>query len=99
MNLTVTNNTVANPSPTAGVAGGGIHLNSGTNSPDAYNVCLNLQGNALAGSAPTAAGSSDVIIRQRFDTVVRMPGYAGPQDQLPQRAREHLHRRVALRER
>ncbi len=81
MNYTVTGNTVTQPSGVAGAgAGGGIHLNSGTNSPDAYDVCLNLQNNTLSGSAPAAVGSRDVVLRQRFDTVVRMPGYTGAQD-------------------
>ncbi len=83
LNLTVTGNTVAelvNPSSREG-----FFLNAGAFSPnvfgaaDSHTVCLDLGGaggsaNAFA-HGPSAA--ADFRLRQRFATTVRLPGYAG----------------------
>ncbi len=60
----------------------GIHLNSGTNSGDAYHVCLQLgdsadpaRRNTVTGSGK--AGGTDYRLRQRVETTVRLPGYTG----------------------
>ena len=78
-NFTIHGNTIAEPNaPAGGLAHNGIHLNSGTNTGDDYNVCLNLGSptkNTLTGSG--ALGGTDYRLRQRFDTDVRMPGYTG----------------------
>jgi hypothetical protein len=81
LNATVTGNTIASPGSLSAIPGYGIHVNSGTNSnagtgtPDAYAVCTHIAGNTLTGSG--VAGGTDFILRQRFATTVRLPGYAG----------------------
>jgi hypothetical protein len=85
LDATVTGNTIASPGALSAVPGYGINVNSGTNSnagtgtPDAYAVCTHIAGNTLAGSG--LAGGADFLLRQRFATTVRLPGYAaGPFD-------------------
>jgi hypothetical protein len=75
LNATVTGNTVAQPGTLGTLAMNGVHLNSGTNAGDQHQVCLALSGNSLAGSG--ALGGTDVRLRQRMLTTVRLPGYAG----------------------
>ncbi|HEX7243466.1 MAG TPA: Ig-like domain-containing protein [Longimicrobiaceae bacterium] len=80
LNATVTGNVVSDPGTLGGLPFSGIALNAGTNSnapatPDAYAVCLQMTGNTLTGSG--AAGGTDFLLRQRFATTVRLPGYAG----------------------
>jgi hypothetical protein len=88
MILTVTGNTVTEPS--ALVAGNlpknGIHLNAGTTPGDAYQITLTLGGagalaNNITGSGqesnPAAGTGQDFRLRQRQSTTVRLPGYAG----------------------
>jgi len=74
LNATVTGNTVANPG-TSGFAMNGVMLNSGTNAGDAHQVCLAMSGNSITGSG--AFGGTDFRLRQRMLTTVRLPGYAG----------------------
>ena len=77
LNATVTGNTIAQPSSTSFFQNG-FHLNAGVSSvapSDAHNVCLTLSGNTMAGSG--ANGGTDFRLRQRFLTTVKLPGYAG----------------------
>jgi hypothetical protein len=76
LHATITGNTLSNP------ASGllplhGVHLNSGTTSGNDQINCLDLRSNTLAGSGVAANGGFDVRLRQRFLTTVRLPGYAG----------------------
>jgi len=74
LNATVTGNTISNPG-TSGFPMNGLLLNSGTNTGDAHQVCLAVSGNTLVGSG--AFGGVDIRLRQRMATTVRLPGYAG----------------------
>ena len=74
LNATVTGNTVSEPG-TSGFPMNGVQLNAGTNTGDAHQVCLAMSGNSLVGSG--AFGGTDFRLRQRFLTTVRLPGYAG----------------------
>jgi Bacterial Ig domain len=79
MNATVTGNTVSNPS-TFVFAKNGIHLNGGTTAGDTYQICLNLGGAGALANSITGTGTdggTDFRIRQRQSTTVRLPGYAG----------------------
>ncbi|HEX2046722.1 MAG TPA: Ig-like domain-containing protein [Acidimicrobiales bacterium] len=86
MSATIQGNTIAQPNaPTGGFAQNGIHLNSGTNTGDAYQVCMSIgdptdvaKKNTLTGSG--ALGGTDYRLRQRMGTTVRLPGYTGPAD-------------------
>jgi hypothetical protein len=75
----VTGNTVSNPG-TGGLPMNGIHLNGGTVPGDTYAICADIGGagalaNAINGSG--ANGGTDVRVRQRQATTVRLPGYGG----------------------
>jgi hypothetical protein len=74
LNATVTGNTIADPG-TSGFPMNGVMLNSGTNAGDAHQVCLAMTGNSITGSG--AFGGADFRLRQRMLTTVRLPGYAG----------------------
>jgi VCBS repeat-containing protein len=82
LNATVTGNTVSNPD--ASIASlHGIHFNIGTLPTDNMTACLDVKNNTLtnAGADGTggtpANGGVDLRIRQRQLTTVRLPGYAG----------------------
>jgi len=79
VNVTATNNTVAEPG-TFAVANNaqGFQLNAGTGTGDAPSICLGFSGNTID-QAGTGAGG-DVRLRQRFNSHVALPGYTGPQD-------------------
>ena len=77
MQATVTNNLISNPSTFAFIKNG-LQLNSGTNSgppTDAFNNCIDARTNTTGGSGQN--GGSDIQLRQRFGTTVRLPGYGG----------------------
>jgi hypothetical protein len=76
LNATVTGNVVAEPG-TAPISKNGIHLNAGTVSGDAHQVCLAISGNSITGSGSGGAAGTDFRLRQRMLTKVRLPGYAG----------------------
>lgn len=76
LDATITGNTVANPG-TAPTAKNGVHLNAGITSGDANAVCVFVSGNTLTGAGSGGAAGTDVRLRQRFLTSVRLPGYAG----------------------
>ena len=58
------------------VAVGGIFSNAGTNSGDAYSMCLNVNNNTVAGTGQNAGGG-DYLLFSRFGVLTRMPGYTG----------------------
>ena len=72
MDATVTGNTVANP---GSFALNGIRIDSGATTGDSGTLCVALTGNSVAGSGPGL--DTDIRLRQRFNTTVRLPGYAG----------------------
>ncbi len=79
LKATVTGNTVTNPG-TMIFAKNGFQLNSGTLPGETYQVCLTFGGagaarNSLVGSGTD--GGTDFRLRQRQSTTVRLPGYAG----------------------
>jgi hypothetical protein len=78
-NVTATGNTIAQPG-TFSVANGsqGFQLDDGTNSGENFTSCVNFASNTVNGSGTGAGG--DVRLRQRFDTKVQLPGYAGAAD-------------------
>jgi PAS domain S-box-containing protein len=80
LNATITGNTIAQPGT---LAMNGLHLNSGTNGGDDYQVCLDIGDPAVAAERNTVTGSgalggTDYRLRQRMNTTVRLPGYTGP---------------------
>jgi hypothetical protein len=87
VNATITGNTIDQPGNTAGtltLPKNGVHLNIGTVPGDTYQACAVIAGNALAsGGAPgldppnPPIGGEDVRLRQRQNTTIRLPGYAG----------------------
>lgn len=74
VNTTITGNTVAQPG-TLAFPKNGIQLNIGTVPGDTYAACGQITGNTVNGSS-TGAGT-DIRVRQRQNTTVRLPGYAG----------------------
>ncbi len=89
VNMTITGNTIAEPGNTAGTLGipkNGIHLNIGTVPGDTYSACAAIGGagalqnnvfNGGADASPPVGGGQDIRIRQRQNTTVRLPNYAG----------------------
>ncbi|GAA3537532.1 Ig-like domain-containing protein [Nocardioides daeguensis] len=80
----VTGNTIAEPGTTAGTLSfpkQGVHYNVGTFPGDTFDVCADVRANTLAASGadavPSAAYDYDVRLRQRQSTTIRVPGYAG----------------------
>ncbi|MBB6099990.1 hypothetical protein HNR42_003451 [Deinobacterium chartae] len=78
INATITNNSAQ----AAGTAVAALHVNGGTSSnsgsgtPDAYQLCINARNNTFV--APNASDSIRAMaLRQRFATTIRLPGYAG----------------------
>ncbi|HWN10688.1 MAG TPA: DUF4214 domain-containing protein [Pyrinomonadaceae bacterium] len=74
LNATVSDNIIANPS-TFGFIKQGIQLNGGTNAGDAHQFCTDILNNTTGGSGD--GGGPDIQTRHRFNTTVRLPGYAG----------------------
>jgi hypothetical protein len=72
MNATVTGNTVANP---GSFAINGIRVDAGATAGDNGTLCALVTGNSVAGSGPAA--DTDIRLRQRFNTTIRLPGYGG----------------------
>ena len=72
INATVTGNNVSSPGTTAG---NGLLVQAGATTGDGGTVCAGITGNTLAGSA--GASNTDLRLRQRFNTTVRLPGYGG----------------------
>ncbi|HEY2322159.1 MAG TPA: tandem-95 repeat protein [Thermoanaerobaculia bacterium] len=79
MNATITGNTIAQPG-TSGFSMNGINLNAGTSSGDANFICASIGGAGALGNSITGSGANggqDFRLRQRNATTVRLPGYAG----------------------
>jgi uncharacterized repeat protein (TIGR01451 family) len=76
LNATVTGNTVSNPDASI-VSFHGMHFNIGTLPTDAVLACLDVKNNTLTNAANEANGGVDLRMRQRQLTTVRLPGYAG----------------------
>jgi hypothetical protein len=75
MVATVTGNTISNP---GAFASNGFLLNAGTATGDQHTVCLTLGGSGPFANAMTGSGpSADFRLRQRMATTVKLPGYAG----------------------
>ena len=76
LNATVTGNTIEQPGTFGDNA---FELNGGTNTGNANPICLDLGNNTMenGGFSGPPVFADDVNIRQRFDSIVRMPGYAG----------------------
>jgi hypothetical protein len=77
MDATVTGNSAKNPGT---FAINGIRVDAGATSgppADAGTTCVVITGNDVTLSGNTATGDTDIRLRQRFGTTVRMPGYAG----------------------
>lgn len=80
---TVTGNTLSEPGTTPGTIGlakQAIHYNIGTQPGDTFLACAAISGNSLAtGGADSDPPTidADVRLRQRQSTTVRLPGYAG----------------------
>jgi hypothetical protein len=72
LNATVTGNTVANP---GSFAINGIRVDAGATAGDSGTLCAAVTGNTAAGSGPGA--DTDIRLRQRFNTTIRLPGYGG----------------------
>lgn len=80
---TVTGNTLTEPGTTPGTIGlakQAIHYNIGTQPGDTFLACAAISGNSLAtggadSNPPTI--DADVRLRQRQGTTIRLPGYAG----------------------
>jgi hypothetical protein len=75
VNATVTGNNIANPGT---FALNGIHVSAGATSgppADSGLTCAAVTGNTTAGVG--ILGATDIRLRQRFSTTIRLPGYAG----------------------
>lgn len=83
VNTTITGNTLTEPGTapgTIGLAKQAIHYNIGTQPGDTFLACAVVSGNQLAtggadSNPPTI--DADIRLRQRQGTTIRLPGYAG----------------------
>jgi len=80
-NMTVTNNLVSTPGTTTATNFNAIHLNHGTVDvpADTTTSCVDILSNNVAAGAKgtTLPNAADIRLRQRQATTVRLPGYAG----------------------
>lgn len=79
VNATVTGNVVKEGT---GFALNAIAFNMGTTAAGAVTACVDIGGpgalgNNVSGAIPVAAGTTELRVRQRNSSVVRMPGYTG----------------------
>ena len=77
VNATVTGNNVKQPGT---FALNGIRIDAGATAgppPDASTLCVALTGNDATASAKAPPSDTDIRLRQRFGTTIRLPGYAG----------------------
>jgi VCBS repeat-containing protein len=77
VNATVTGNTVKEPGT---FALNGIRVDAGATAgppPDSSTLCANVTGNDATGSAKAPPSDTDIRLRQRFSTTIRLPGYTG----------------------
>jgi hypothetical protein len=85
-NVTVTGNTISNQgNANSGTPIEGVQLNNETTTGsitpngEPFTTCLDLASNSVAGAGAGSTGG-DIRLRQRFDTKVDLPGYAGAAD-------------------
>ena len=85
-NLTITGNTIADPVPAtvkcptqAGPVGAlwGLWLVSGGQTGDTNTTCVNISGNSMTGSAPSAGGIDDFEFDETGNGIFKLPGYTG----------------------
>ncbi|MCG8406617.1 MAG: hypothetical protein MI923_15590, partial [Phycisphaerales bacterium] len=75
INATVSGNTLSNPEPNGF---NGLLVQAGAASGDRHIICADIDNNTLTGSGENgSASASDFRLRQRFDTTINLPGYAG----------------------
>ena len=72
MNAIITGNTVASPGT---FAINGIRVDAGATTGDNGTLCAAVTGNSVAASGPGA--DTDIRLRQRFNTTIKLPGYGG----------------------
>ncbi|HEU5036360.1 MAG TPA: Ig-like domain-containing protein [Nocardioides sp.] len=82
INTKITGNTIGQPgaNPSIGIGRNGVHLNIGTVPGDSYQACAVIGGAGALANNLTGSGSSggtDVRLRQRQATTIRLPGYGG----------------------
>ena len=76
---TVTGNTVASPG-TAVFPKNGVHMNAGTTAGDTYALCTDVGGAGGLANTLTSSGTdggTDLRLRHRQATTIRLPGYGG----------------------
>jgi len=74
LNATVTGNTAHATQPNALLING-IRVDAGATATDASLLCAVITGNDVTGEGANA--NDDIRLRQRFGTTIRLPGYAG----------------------
>jgi hypothetical protein len=74
-NTTISGNTVSTPGINLGGVFNGLHLNNGVTPGDSFQTCTKIESNTLTASGRN--GGTDFRLRQRQATTVRLPGYAG----------------------
>ncbi len=74
VNATVTNNTLTTPD---NGAFNGLSANAGAAGTDTGTVCLELNGNTMAGTGSGGGSGTDFRLRQRFGTTYLLRGYTG----------------------
>ena len=77
LNATVINNTIEQPS-SAVFNKNGFQVNLGTSAGDTHQACVDVRNNTgLNGGSTDAGAGTDYLLRQRMLTTMRLPGYAG----------------------
>ena len=78
MNLTITGNTLTDPSGNATLGGAwGIYGDAGAQTSDTGAVCAGISGNSVTGAGQTSLGSPDIEVDQTGSATYRLPGYTG----------------------
>lgn len=81
LSTTITGNTIEQPGNLSTLDRWGMHFNIGTVPGDTYVACLVIGGAGALANTLNASGAGtnpfDVRLRQRQSTTVRLPGYAG----------------------
>jgi large repetitive protein len=76
INATVTGNTVTQPEP-GGFNGVVVQAGASSTLPDSGTICLDINGNTMAGSGAGGGSATDFRLRQRFSTTIQLRGYGG----------------------
>ncbi|MCR1782297.1 tandem-95 repeat protein [Nocardioides carbamazepini] len=80
VNTVVTGNVISEPGTAAATATlpkQGVHYNVGTRPGDTFEVCADVRDNDLGGSGALGSPITDVLVRQRQNTRVHVPGAVG----------------------